>query len=84
MARESQLIKGWMKEGGDIARLQTRRAELLRVVRRVEDPVPEAVRLAIEGTTDLDKLDAWLEAALDALIGGQTIAQLRSAMKLES
>ncbi len=84
MARESQLIKSWMKEGGDIARLQTKRADLLRTIRRVQDPVPEAIRLAIEGTTDLDRLDTWCEAALDAVSGAQTIAQLRAAMKLES
>ncbi len=84
MARESQLIKSWMKEGGDIAELRTKRAALLKVIKRLENPVPESIRLAIEGTNDLDKLDGWHEAALDAAINAQTLAQLRTVMKLES
>ncbi len=84
MARESQYIKGWMKEGGDIAELRTKRAAVLKIIQRLANPVPESIRLAVEGTTDLDKLECWLDAALDAVSGVQTIAHLRTAMKLES
>ncbi len=71
--RESEYIKSWERVGEARARLQTMRAFLLTVVRRVEDPVPESIRLAVEGTTDPDKLDAWIEAALSSAINAQTI-----------
>ncbi len=80
MMRESQLINSWIREGKDLGRLESARAFLLSVVRRLEDPVPESIRLAVEGTTDLDKLEHWHNAALDA----RTIADLRQQMQLES
>ncbi len=74
--RESQYIKRWRDEGIDLGALRTRREDLLRVVRRLEDPVPEALRLAIEGTNDLQTLDRWFDAAL----GADTIAEFRKAI----
>jgi hypothetical protein len=80
MMRESQLINSWIREGEDRGLLRAKRADLLKVVRRLEDLVPESIRLAIEGTTDLDKLEKWLDAARDA----KTMAELRQRMQLES
>ncbi len=80
MMRESQLINSWIREGKDLGRLELARDVLLTFVRRLEDPVPESIRLAIEGTTDLDKLKHWLDAAIAA----RTIADLRQQMQLES
>jgi hypothetical protein len=39
--RESQYIKRWRDEGIDLGALRTRREDLLRVVLRLADPVPE-------------------------------------------
>ena len=81
MMRESQYIKGWEKVGEDRAELRTKRADLLKLVRRrLEDPVPEAIRLAIEGTNDIQTLERWFDAAIDVT----TIAEFRKAMKLPS
>ena len=80
MMRESQIIKGWMREGAEIAELRSRREFLLEaVVARLADPVPETIRLAVEGTNDLARLKSWCKAALTA----QTISDLRKEMKLE-
>jgi hypothetical protein len=58
-------IKRWEKVGEDRATLQTRREVLLEAVTlRLEDPVPEPIRLAIEGTNDLATLLRWHRAAL--------------------
>jgi hypothetical protein len=78
--RESQYIKRWEQVGEERGILQTKREDLLQVVRRLEDPVPEVIRLAVEGTNDLQTLKRWFDAALDA----NTIAELRHAMKLPS
>jgi hypothetical protein len=78
--RESQYIKRWEKVGEDRGILQTKRADLQSIVRRLEDPVPQAIRLAIEGTNDVQTLDRWFEAALDC----STIAEFRKAMNLVS
>ncbi len=80
MMRESQYIKSWEKVGEDRGRLQTRREYLLKRVGRLVDPVPEAIRLAIEGTNDPQTLDRWFDAALDC----STITDLRKAMNLPS
>jgi hypothetical protein len=78
--RESQYIKGWEKVGEDRGTLLRTREYLLKRLRRLEDPVPEAIRLAIEGTNDVQTLDRWYDAALD--VG--TIAEFRKALKLET
>jgi hypothetical protein len=77
--RESQYIKRWEKVGEDRGILLTKREYLLEAVKlRLADPVPEAIRLAIEGTNDLQTLDRWYQAALTS----RTLAQLRKAMNL--
>ena len=75
---ESQLILGWMKQGEDRGAVKKARSAVLRVIAaRFQDPVPEDVMLAIEGTNDESILEAWLvEAATTA-----TIADLRKTMK---
>ncbi|MCI0460136.1 MAG: hypothetical protein L0Z62_24555 [Gemmataceae bacterium] len=63
--QESQVILGWMKRGEQKAAVETNRARLLDVLRtRLQDPVPEPVRLAIEGTNDPDILTGWFKTAL--------------------
>ncbi len=79
--QESQVIRGWINRGKLEGSVETRRADVLTVVRmRLQDPVPEAIRLAVEGTNDLAMLERWFEAAVQA----QTLADLRAAMKLEA
>ncbi len=79
MARESTLIKGWLKEGREEGELLRQRATLLKAIRRHQDPVPEALRLAIEGTNDIATLERWFDAALVAA----SLADLRREMKVE-
>ena len=80
MMRESQTIKGWMREGAEIAELRIRRESLLELIgAQLEDPVPESIRLAIEGTNDVSKLDFWFKAALKT----KSLGELRKEMKLE-
>jgi hypothetical protein len=81
MMRESQTIKGWMREGEELGILRTKRGDLLELIgAHLEDPVPESIRLAVEGTNDLSRLQLWYRAALHA----KTIGELRKQMKLES
>jgi hypothetical protein len=80
MARESQLIKSWIGEGRELGRVETKRANLITLIERlISDPVPEAIRLAIEGTNDLATLDRWYKAAFEA----GTVANMRREMKLD-
>ena len=80
MMRESQTIKGWMREGEELGVLRTKRGDLIELIgAHLEDPVPESIRLAIEGTNDLSRLQLWYRAALHA----KNIAELRKQMKLE-
>ena len=44
-----------------------------------ENPVPESIRLAVEGTNDLTKLGSWCATALAV----ETIGEVRKQMKLE-
>jgi hypothetical protein len=58
--RESQLLQQFLDEG----KVRGIRASVLRVLnRRLADPVPEEVRLAVEGTNDPDILGQWLDLA---------------------
>ncbi len=78
--RESTYIKTFEMRGKKRGALLTSRAKLLELVRlRLQDPVPEAIRLAVEGTNDLAVLGKWFAAAATA----GTVAELRAAMKLE-
>jgi hypothetical protein len=75
---ESQFVNSWRREGEIRGVLLTSRANLLKVVRlRLKDPVPESIRLAVEGTNDPEVLDRWLEAALTAT----SLAKFRAAMR---
>lgn len=79
MARESTYIKSWELVGEQRAELRTKRADLMTAVQvRLQNPVPEAIRLAIEGTTDLGTLESWYRAALTA----EKIADFRKEMNL--
>jgi hypothetical protein len=67
MARESQLILGWKREGMLEGEVKTRRGDVLKVLQvRLANPVPEPVRVAVEGTNDPDILGRWLELAATA------------------
>ena len=74
----SQTILGWKREGKHEGVIEARRADLLETVRvRLQDPVPEPIRLAIEGTNDPDTLTRWFRAALTV----QTLDELRKGMR---
>jgi hypothetical protein len=76
---ESQVINNWLRQGELKGVVKTRRADLLKLLAaRLPGPVPEPVRLAIEGTNDPDTLDRWFDAALHA----QTWAEFQAAMPL--
>jgi hypothetical protein len=76
--RDSQFLRGFINEGIQEGRLEEKRKTLLRVVQlRLEDPVPDDVRRAIEGTNDLDVLSRGFGAALQA----GSLGDLRSSMK---
>jgi hypothetical protein len=65
--KESTIIQGWINRGHEQGAVEARRALLLKLIRaKLRDPVPEAVRLAIEGTNDSNVLDRWYDAALTA------------------
>ena len=75
---ESQLILGWMKQGEDRGLVKKARSALLRVIAvRLQNPVPEDLMLAIEGTNDESILDQWFNDALLA----PSITDLRKTMK---
>jgi hypothetical protein len=76
--KESQYIKGWLNEGEMRGLVKARQADLLTVLsERIPDPVPEEVRMAVEGTNDLDTLQRWLRAAARS----SSWADFRAAMK---
>ncbi len=61
--RESQYLKSYeekWKHEGEVIRARTYVLEGLRL--KLGSPVPETVRLAIEGTNDLTALDRWFQA----------------------
>jgi hypothetical protein len=76
--QESQIIRGWIERGRQIGILKQGRASVLETVRlRLQDPVPEAIRQAVEGTDDEDTLSRWFRAALTA----NTLDELTAAMR---
>ena len=80
MMRESQTIKSWMREGAELGELRNKRNYLIKLIgAHLEDPVPESIRLAIEGTNDLSRLDVWYDAALTA----KSLSEFRKQMKLD-
>jgi len=79
MARESSYIKGWMDKGEEKGEHRNKREyHLLAIGARLQDPVPDSIRLAVEGTNDPATLDRWY---LTALSSG-SLADLRQAMKI--
>jgi hypothetical protein len=78
--RESQFVKQWRNEGIMQGSVQTMRLVLRKIARRLEDPIPDVIRLALEWTGDLQTLDRWFDAALDA----DSIADLRKIMNIPS
>ncbi|MBY0228534.1 MAG: hypothetical protein K2W96_04560 [Gemmataceae bacterium] len=78
MERKSTIIEGWRKDGREEGALHTKRTDVLKVARRLQDPVPDSIRRAIEGTNDVGVLDRWFDAALDA----EDIGALRREMQL--
>lgn len=79
--QESQYIKRWMNEGRTRGIVEAKQADLLRVLqKRFQGPLPETVRLAVEGTNDPTTLDRWLDAAATA----NTLAEFRAAMPLDN
>jgi len=76
--KESQYIKGWLNQGKVQGVVERGRSDLLKLLRaKLHDPVPEEVRLAIEGTNDPGTLDRWYDAALQA----GTWPDFRAAMR---
>ncbi|HYT95194.1 MAG TPA: hypothetical protein VEL76_41135 [Gemmataceae bacterium] len=61
--RESQLSKTIEAEGEHKGEVKRSRAYVLEGLRlKFGSPVPEPIRLAIEGTNDLAALDRWFQA----------------------
>jgi hypothetical protein len=76
--QESQVILGWINRGVQRGVVETRRAVLLQVLEtRFQAPVPETVRLAVEGTNDPDTLKRWFDAALVAPTLAEFLATMR-------
>lgn len=75
---ESKVVQGWIDRGVERGAVQTRRADLLRVIQgKFAVAAPEPLRLAIEGTNDLDTLGRWIDEAIRA----ESLPALLSAVK---
>jgi hypothetical protein len=75
---ESQIVLGWLKRGKEEGVVEKGRADLCKVIRRrLADPVPEDLQLAIDGTNDPVVLEKWFDAALEVT----EVGELRKAMK---
>lgn len=67
MMRKSALVEEWKDEGRQEGAVATKRSDLFDVLEaRMQNAVPEPIRLAIEGTNSLDVLRAWIRAAATA------------------
>jgi hypothetical protein len=61
--RESPFLKSFEDKGEQRGDLKRARAYLLEGLRlKLKSEVPEAIRLAIEGTNAIDTLDRWFKA----------------------
>jgi hypothetical protein len=79
--RESQYILGWLRDGEAKGKLLKSRAVILKAIQlRLADPVPEDIRLAVEGTNDLTILEQWFDATQLAT----DIADVRARMRQPS
>src|SRR5262252_9042713 len=83
---ESQVVAGWMtrgeerglKMGLEQARRETRREDLLRVLRaRFPGPLPEELLRAIQSESDGAKLSHWFDEALQCA----SLEQFESRLK---
>lgn len=64
MTRESQFLTSILNEGRLDGEVRTLRRETLAFLRdRLANPVPEGIRLAVEGTNDPAILSKWLRLA---------------------
>jgi hypothetical protein len=78
--QESTVIQGWINRGVQKGAIEQQRRDLLGFISaRFEDPVPEPIRLAIEGTNDPTILTQWIKAAATAT----TLAEFRATMRQE-
>jgi hypothetical protein len=78
--RESQIILDWKREGRQEGEVEKARTYLLRLIQgKFENPVSDVLRLAIEGTNDLDTLDRWFDAAVAA----STLAEFRTVLRTQ-
>ncbi len=76
--KESMYISGWLREGEQKGLVKARREYLFTALQaKLPAPVPEEIRLAVEGTNDLNTLDRWFRVAL----GASSWAEFRAAMK---
>ncbi|MGL4549684.1 MAG: hypothetical protein ACRC33_00745 [Gemmataceae bacterium] len=80
MERESAYINSFIKRGRDDGELRKARSFLLKALGRLQNPVPESVRLAVEGTNDVATLDRWFRVAVRA----ENLSDVRREMNLEA
>jgi hypothetical protein len=63
---ESPTVNSWIHKGELQGIVKKGRADVLKVLeKKLRQPVPEAIRLAVEGTNDPATLERWLDAALE-------------------
>jgi hypothetical protein len=64
--RESPYLKSFEDKGRQEGELRARRADVIKGLSlKLKSAVPEPIRLAIEGTNDLDTLNRWFEALFE-------------------
>ena len=64
---ESQTMLGWIRKGRQEGRLESKREDLLDLLRlRFQGEVPEDMKAAVDGTNDVDILHRWFKAAATA------------------
>lgn len=77
---ESPLIRSWFDRGHQKGVVEKARADLLDAIRlRLADPVPDDIRLAIEGTNDEVTLQGWFRSSLTC----GTLADFQDKMRRE-
>jgi hypothetical protein len=64
--QRSQQVLEWQQEARDKARLETRREDVLRLLRLRFQSVPEDLAVAVAGMTDLAELSRWFDLAATA------------------
>jgi hypothetical protein len=75
--RESQTILGFIREGEEKGLLVRARADILRSIQLRFSQIPQDVRVAIDGTNDIDTLNRWFDSSLTT----SSIEEFRAAMK---